>query len=242
MPEITAILLDTEGVLYHRPRQDRHLTAFLQQHGLHLRHRSVVQRALRAAIFDVQSGRITRDAFYDASLRVYGVADEALFPAGREALLRDAADIELYPGVRDTLMYLYQNHYRLGAISDTPHSAREKVTWMAARGVPPMVWDTFMVSSEVGTLKISPEIFERALLHLGTPADGTAFVGHNTDELQRAAELGMMTIAFLPDDPTVQATHRIGSFYELQDLFVSEEDTGRGYYHPGNAAPGVSPD
>ena len=105
-----------------------------------------------------------------------------------------------------------------------------------------MVWDTFMVSSEVGTLKISPEIFEHALLHLGTPADGTAFVGHNTDELQRAAELGMMTIAFLPDEPTVQATHRIGSFYELQDLFVSQEDTGRGYYHPGNAAPGVSPD
>lgn len=222
LSEIKAILFDTGGVLYHRPRQDRHLEAFLKQHGLTLRHRSVVQRGLRAAIFDVRTGRITCEAFYHAILRLHGLEDEALYKEGRAALYQDAADIELYPGVVETLIELRDAAYRLGTISDTGHSAGEKTSWLAARGVPPGLWSAFVVSSDFGQVKTEPAIFELALDHLGTPAEQTAFVGHDSDELTIAARIGLLTIAFMPDDPAVQVDHQIGSFYGLVDSFLEK--------------------
>jgi FMN phosphatase YigB (HAD superfamily) len=219
---IKAILFDTGGILYHRPRRDRHLSAFLEQHRLRQRQRSVVERALRAATFDVQTGRITRDAFYDAILRMHGVGDDALFPTGREALLRDAADIELFPGVVEMLRLLKDAGCRLGAISDSAHTSREKIAWLEARKVPPGIWSAFVVSSEVGSTKSEPLIFKRALGLLGTAAAETAFVGHSPVELARAGEIGMLTVAFLPDDPSCRTDRTIGSFYGLEGLFIGK--------------------
>jgi FMN phosphatase YigB (HAD superfamily) len=221
---IRAILLDTSGVLYHRPREDRHLEVFLMQNGLKLRHRSIVSRGLRAALFDVRTGRISCDTFYDALLRLHGVEDETLFEAGRIALYRDAADIELFPGVVETLIELRDAHYRLGTVSDSGHAAGEKISWLSARGVPPGLWSAFVVSSDFGQVKSERMIFNLALDHMGMTAAETAFVGHNPDELSVAAFIGMMTIAFMPDDPAVEVDYTIGSFYELGDLFVGEEE------------------
>jgi FMN phosphatase YigB (HAD superfamily) len=192
----------------------------LNEHDLPLRHRVVVDRALRAARFDVRSGRISRDTFYDAILRVHGVEDENLLPLGRVALLQDAADIELFPGVRETLVSLQLAGYRLGVVSDTAHSAREKSAWLAARGIPVELWAAFIVSSEVGSVKPGREIFEWALKLLGADWAQTAYVGHDSNELSRAAELGMTTIAFMPDDPAVETDHVITSFYGLQTLLL----------------------
>ncbi len=217
---IQAILFDAGGVLYHRPREDNHLSAFLEPHDLKLRHRKVVDRALRAARFDVQSGRISREMFYDAILRVHGVEDAALFPEGRAALLRDAADIELYPGVEETLHRLYEAGYRLGVVSDSAHPTREKLDWLVARGLPLALWDVFLVSCEQRQLKAEGALFEHALTQLMLDWDEVAFVGHDTSELARAAELGMTTIAFMPDDPATETEYVITSFYGLQDLFL----------------------
>lgn len=217
---IIAILFDAGGVLYHRPREDRHLAAFLNEHGLTLRHRLVVDRALRAARFDVRSGRISRDMFYDAILRIHGVTDDNLLPLGRVALLQDAADIELFPGVRETLVSMQLAGYRLGVVSDTAHTAREKGAWLASRGIPSELWTAFIVSSEVGSVKPGREIFEWAIKLLGADWSQTAFVGHDTNELSRAAELGMVTIAFMPDDPVIETDHIITSFYGLQTLLL----------------------
>jgi FMN phosphatase YigB (HAD superfamily) len=228
---ITTILFDDGGVLYHRPRADRHLAAFLQEHGLALRHRSAVARALRAARFDVQSGRIPREAFFDAVLRVHGVQDERLFPAGREALLADAADIELFPGVREMLGTLYRAGFRLGVVSDTAHPAHDKMAWLAQRGIAPEWWAAFAVSSESGMLKPGGASFERALAQLSTAPREAAFVGHDAAELGAARDLGLTTIAFLPDDPAAHVDHAITSFYGLQALFVP----GEGHANKGAA-------
>jgi len=218
---IVALLMDAGGVLYHRPREDRHLAAFLSQYGLPLRHRQVVERALRAARFDVQSGRISRDLFYDAILRFHGVQDEELFLIGREALLADAADIELFPGVRETLEALYNAGYLLGVVSDTAHTAEEKVDWLAARGLSPELWSAFVVSSETGLLKAGGAIFEHALAQMGiSSVTEAAYIGHDADELALAQDLGLATIAFMPDDPRVPVDYTISSFYGLQDLFL----------------------
>ncbi len=217
---ISVILLDTGGVLYHRPREDRHLSMFLAQNGLKLRHRSVVERALRAARFDVQSGRISRETFYDAILRIHGITDEALFPEGRAALLLDAADIELFPGVSETLYALHEASFRLGLISESAHHAREKISWLSARGLPPDLWSVCLMSAEVGLLKGDSALFERALMRLDISAAQAVFVGHATEQLANASQVGITTIAFMPDDPNVQTDYVITSLYGLRDLFL----------------------
>src|SRR5512147_892069 len=114
LSDIQAILFDTEGVIYHRPRQQRYLEAFLAQHGLTPRHPAILERALRAARFDVLTGRIAVETYFDAVLHTHGIADPALLEEGRAALYQDAADIELYPGVIETLARLQDANMRLG--------------------------------------------------------------------------------------------------------------------------------
>lgn len=217
---IKAILLDTGGVLYHRPRQDRHLIAFLERQGIKPRPRSVVDRALKAARFDVQTGRIACSDFYDAILRTHGLTDPDLFAAGREALAQDAADIELYPGVWETLTNLQEAGYRLGTVSDTPYTAGQKIAWLAARRVSPGLWTAFVVSPDVGSTKEEPAIFHAALRQLRATESEVAFVGHHSVELACAHTMGLLTIAFLPDDPAVEVDFEIPSFYGLGDLFL----------------------
>ena len=218
---LKAIVFDTGGVLYHRPREDRHLAEFLDRHGLKLRHRAVLNRALRAARFDAHTGRISLEDLYDAILRIHNLPeDDEWFAEGREALYRDAADIELFPGVVETLNALQEAGYRLAAVSDTAHAAGEKIAWLAARGLSPGLWTAFIVSSDVGSTLAEGAIFARALRHLDAAAEETAFVGHASDELECASEMSMVTIAFLPDDPGAQAHYTIGSFYGLAELFL----------------------
>jgi FMN phosphatase YigB (HAD superfamily) len=218
---IKAIMFDTGGVLYHRPRQDRHLAGFLAQHGIKLRPRSVVSRALRAANFDVIRGRITREEFYTAVLRLHGLEDETLFAEGHKALLRDAADIELFPGVTETLYALQDAGYELVALSDTPHPAGLKVMWLADHGLAPSLWSDFVVSSESGMLKTEPKLYGRTLARLGYAPDQAAFVGHDSAELACVAEVGLVTIAFMPDDPCVSADYAAASFFALKRLFLN---------------------
>jgi FMN phosphatase YigB (HAD superfamily) len=220
MSEIIALLFDTDGVLYHRPRQNRHLRAFLDQQGLALRPRSVLDRALKAAYFDVRTGRISVDEFYDAILRVNGVTHPALLADGREALARDDADIELFPGVRDTLTVLEGAGYFLGTLTETPHPVGRKIAWLAARGVSPGLWTAFVVSPDAGLMAADPTFFHLALYQLDAAPYETIYVGHDPNELVYAADVGLWTIAFLPDDPAVETDYIIGSFYELADMLV----------------------
>jgi FMN phosphatase YigB (HAD superfamily) len=218
---IQAILFDTEGVIYHRPRQDRYLRAFLEQHDLKPRHPSVLERALRAARFDVLTGRISVETYFDAVLRTHGVCDSQWLEEGRAALFQDAADIELYPGVIETLTRLQSAGLRLGAVVDSPYTAGEEIAWLAVRQLSPGVWSVFVVSSAVGVTKTEPLIFEQALSQLDLTPYAAAFVGHSSAEFACAASLGMQTIAFLPDDPAVETDYTISAIYGLEDLFLA---------------------
>lgn len=222
LSSIQAILFDTEGVLYHHPRQDRYLTAFLDQHDLKPRHPAILERALRAARFDVLTGRIAVETYFDAVLHTHGIADPALLEEGRAALFQDAADIELYPGVIETLGRLQDAHLRLGAVADSPFSPGEEIAWMAARHLSPGLWNVFVVSAEVGATKTEPLIFERALHRLGLTPGETAFVGHVSEDFTCAASLGLRTIAFMPDDPAVETDHIISAIYDLEEKFLRE--------------------
>lgn len=219
LTSLKVLLFDTGGVLYHRPREDAHLRTFLEMHSLALRPRSVLEKGLRAALFDAHTGRISRDTLYDAILRLNGIKDhQNLFPEGRSAIYQDTVDIELFPGVVETLTLLRSLGMRLGTISDTVYSAREKIAWLAARGVAPETWDTFVVSSEVGMTKVYPELFQHALDQLGVPPDAAGFVGHATSELEVAHEAGLTTVAFLPDNYAIDTDYIVGSFFQLAEM------------------------
>lgn len=217
---VQAILFDTEGVIYHRPRQDRFLRAFLERNGLQPRHPSILERALRAARFDVLTGRIPVETYFDAVLRTHGIVEPELLEEGRAALYYDAADIELYPGIAETLTALQEAGFRLGAVVDSPYTPGEEIAWIASQQLSPGLWSVFVVSSEVGATKAEPLVFERALRQLELTPGEAAFVGHDSGELACAAGLGMLTIAFMPDDPAVETHYIISSFYGLEDLFV----------------------
>jgi FMN phosphatase YigB (HAD superfamily) len=220
LTNIQAILFDTEGVIYHHPRQQRYLAEFLAQYDLTARHPSILERALRAARFDVITGRIALDTYLDAILHTHGIAAPDLLEAGRAALFHDAADIELYPGVIETLTHLQDAGLRLGAVVDSPYTAGEEIAWMAARMLSPGVWNVFTVSSDVGATKSEPLIFERALSRLNLTPEQAAFVGHASEELACAARMGMPTISFLPDDPDVETDYQISTIYGLEELFL----------------------
>ena len=206
-------------MLYHYPHPNGYLAAFLAEHGLTPRHPSIVQRALRAAQFDVYTGRITREMFFDAVLRVHGLTDLALFAAGRAALLHDASEPELFPGVWETLVRLRDLDLRLGVVTNSPHPVGDLIAWLAVRNVSPSLWTAFVVSSEVGAMCAEPVIFKRALERLTCESDETAFVGKSSESLGCASTLGLMTVAFLPDDPGVRTDCEARTFYDLARLF-----------------------
>ena len=187
---VQAILFDTEGVLYHRPRQDRYLTAFLEQHDLKPRHPSILERALRAARFDVLTGRIPLETYLDAVLQTHGITDPALLKDGREALFQDAADIELYPGVPQTLPLLQEAGLRLGAVVDSPYTPGEEIAWMAARQLSPGLWTVFVVSADVGATKTEPLPFERALAPSGPDARRNRVCGPRLGRIRVRARPG----------------------------------------------------
>jgi FMN phosphatase YigB (HAD superfamily) len=219
---IRAILFDTEGVLYHHPRQDHYLRAFLDAYGLTPRHPAIVEKALRAARFDVLTGRIPLEMYFDAILHTHGLDDPDAMDEGRAALYQDAGDIELFPGVDAVLTALEAAGLRLGAVADSPYAAGDEIGWLAARQLSPGLWSVFVVSSRVGALKDEPLIFERALHQLGLTPDQAAFVGHNPVDLGCARDMGILTIAFMPDDPDTETDYLIPTLYGLEALFLAD--------------------
>ena len=113
---ITTILLDAGGVLYYRPREDSYLELFLEEHGYKLRHRSIVDRAMRAAIFDVQSGRISGDQFYNAILRLHGVNDRGDLSRRTRGTAARCCRNRTVSGAAKTLIALSEGGYRLGVV------------------------------------------------------------------------------------------------------------------------------
>jgi len=99
---------------------------------------------------------------------------------------------------------LKQNGFFLGIVTNTFNRTTEKLEWFKRIGID-QVWDSFATSCELGVIKPDPQIYLAALDPLGVPPEKTAFVGHAQRELDGAKALGMKTIAFNRDDPSVTA-------------------------------------
>jgi putative hydrolase of the HAD superfamily len=216
---IRAVIFDAHGVLYHRPRGSARLAELLARHGLSLVPAAELRPIVAAERLAAYTSRLTQRDFNLAILRAHGVADPALAEAALDVMAEDAADIELYPGVAETLAALRDAGLLLGIVTDTVHTTSDKLSWLAQRGVPPETFGAVASSVEVGASKPDPAIYRAALDGLGVPPARAAFVGHATDEIEGATAIGCVTVAFRPDDPDGPADARVDDFTQLAGLF-----------------------
>jgi HAD superfamily hydrolase (TIGR01509 family) len=217
---IRAVLFDAYGVLYHRPRANARLATVLARRGLSLVPPGELRARLAAERLSAYSGRLSLRDFNLATLRACGIPEGAFAEDALAAMAEDAADIEVFPGVPETLARLRGAGLDLGIVTDTMHPTSAKLAWMAARGVPPETFGAVANSVEVRAPKPSPDIYFAALERLGAAPEHAAFVGHATDEIEGAAAIGCATIAFRPDDPGVRADARTDDFRRLAELLV----------------------
>jgi HAD superfamily hydrolase (TIGR01509 family) len=218
---IRGLLFDANGVLYSRPRRYARLESFLEPYGLHVlpvaRMRLLVAREHIAA----QTGRMPLADYFAVQLKACGLHDADAIAAGARIMLEDCADIELFPNAVEALEALRSAGIALAIVTDSAHPIERKLGWLEAKGLSRDVFDVAISSVELGVCKPDPRIYMAALERLGLGADVAAFVGHASDEIAGAAAVGLATIAFRPDDPSVRADACIDDLLSLvRDLSV----------------------
>ncbi|MBI5931977.1 MAG: HAD hydrolase-like protein [Chloroflexi bacterium] len=214
------LLLDTDDVLYIHPRPDRHLQDYLAAYDLQPRHPKVVQKALKAAHFDVLHGRIARQEYYDAILSFHGLPQQAL-EYGRSVLLADAAAIQPIGGAVETLIELNNNGLEIGIAANTEHPAEDLVIWLEDVGFPRDLWWMVMTSCEIGLTKPDPAFFKATLQITDIAPEEILYVGRDFYELAMIGEQGIMPLAFQPDNPeNIGGSNIIHSYDELYQLVL----------------------
>jgi HAD superfamily hydrolase (TIGR01509 family) len=215
---VLGLLFDANGVLYHRPKPNRRLNAFLAPLGLAALPDDRVRPYIVEERDAARTGRLSLDEYFQAKLRVYGVVDPDLVERGVRVMMEDAADIALFNGTREAIHALSTSGYALGIVTDSTKSAEIKLSWLEAKGLPARVWTTVVSSAQAGFCKPAAEIYYEALDRMGIQPAHAAFVGHATDELEGAEEIGMATVAFRPDDPDFPADVHVEDLRELVDM------------------------
>ncbi len=223
-----ALLFDACDILYHRPGYEQKLDAFFGPD------RRRVQQQKASAFAKLQTlssrGKIPVTAMFDGMMSLYGLPAER-FAEGHRFLKDAMADVVFFDGVRDGLHQLKKDGFKLAVITNSFQSSQTKLDWFANEGIDG-VWDAFVSSSETGAFKPEPEIYRAALVKLGCAPSDAAYVAHAANELEGARAVGMTTIAFNRDDPSVWADHVIEHFSELPRLARRLRDGGYQRHSP----------
>jgi HAD superfamily hydrolase (TIGR01509 family) len=103
---------------------------------------------------------------------------------------------KLYPGVRDTVKLLNRHGVRQVVISDNEASGVTVRSEILTRFGLARHVDSVITSHDVGCRKPDPRIFEAALKSAGCGPEDALFVGHDKNEIDGAAGLGLVTVEF----------------------------------------------
>ncbi len=211
---ISALIIDPKDVLFMPATEQPHLQGFLHNLGLQPRHPQVVEKALRAARFDVLLGRITRDVYYDAILRFHGVPEYANMKAGREALLADSVLITPNTNAIPVLNQLHVAGIQLSLVANSEHSAREIVLMLSHFGFMHTLWHRVVSSSEIGYILPDPAIFEAVI----EQPDGNVYLG--AQAIPWLIQQGVINLVY-GDDQSVPDAYNIHQIDQLIDLLVA---------------------
>jgi HAD superfamily hydrolase (TIGR01509 family) len=211
---VRALLFDAGDILYFRPNRGQHLKAFLRQLGLtHRTSNPDEELSLKSQAY---AGQITQGQHREKLIRLYGVTDPEQVELGKKALEQDDNDVEVFPGVPETLRRLKAQGFLLGIVTDTAMPLHTKLAWFERGGFGD-VWDSVISSKDLGVQKPDRIIFNAALEQLGVTTGQAVFVGHSPEELDGARAMGMQTIAF-NFDHQARADFYIKEFKDLLDL------------------------
>jgi len=208
---IRALLFDAGDILYFRPNRGAKFEAFL--HDLSLKPDMVSDEEVNALKEQAYCGLINENQYHEALLHLYGITQPELIVRGRQILVEENNNISFFEGVRETLITLKSQAFKLGIITDTAVSIHTKLKWFEAGGFG-HVWDTIISSKELNVQKPDPIIYHAALQQLGLRPDQAVFIGHDAKELDGARAVGMKTIAF-NYEKTAQADFYIEKFADL---------------------------
>jgi HAD superfamily hydrolase (TIGR01509 family) len=217
--EDRGLVFDAHGVLYYRPHPNRRLNHFLAPYGLGALPVEEMRRRLGSKRDEARTGKLSLEEYCREKLRAYGVLDPEHLEIGVHLMLEDSADIALFPGTSEALYELRDMGFKLAIVTDSAKRADVKLGWLERRGLARDLWTAVISSHEAGVCKPAAEIYVEALDRMEIEPSCAGFVGHATDELEGAAEIGMTTIAFRPDDPDVEADVYVDDLRKLLELF-----------------------
>lgn len=132
--------------------------------------------------------------------------------------------ISLFPTERETLLGLDARGLRMGMITNSFQSAREKAHWFQDIGLGCAVGEV-VSSIDFGEAKPAPGIYLEFARRLGLDPGEVAFVGHEDFELRGAEGAGMRTISFNCGEAVVADFH-LNVFEDLLGLVDRDREEG----------------
>ncbi len=203
--EVSALLFDTDDVLFDDTAWHRWLLQLLGRLGLRTHYRTFINSWRFEYLDEVHCGK---RGFWDA-LRCFlqslgltaGQTEEVMTAAHarRETYYRK---IRPLPGVLATTAKLRGLGVPMGVLCNSASTKPELAHFLDGIGLK----DRFrfaLPSIEIGCVKPAPESYLQAIQAMGLPVEQVAFVGHDARELSGAKAVGMPTIAFNHDSDAV---------------------------------------
>jgi epoxide hydrolase-like predicted phosphatase len=153
-------------------------------------------RACRALLLALETGRIDEDEFEPQFAAVLGVAPTGLIDrlfagSGPDEAMLDAVARARAAGIRT------------GLISNSWGTRRYDRKLLAA------LFDGVVISGEVGMRKPAPEMYSLGAQRIGLEAEACVFVDDLAFNLEPAAELGMATVHHLASPDTIAELERL---------------------------------
>jgi HAD superfamily hydrolase (TIGR01549 family) len=256
-PRITTVFFDLGDTLWHFPNMPPRETVrketvgrirkLLESWGEHFEgDRFYLGRDIRLAVDEVTSRAFHGDGidpgYPELCRRIAAQHDLDLTPEQGEELW-EAWNLggaflgrELFPDVLTTLQWLRDRNVRIAAVTNRGYSGPRFHEEMRDLGLE-QLFETTVISCDVGFMKPHPRIFEIALEQLGAAAEETAMVGDSLRaDVEGSKALGMTAIWRRPvaDEP-VEATedepepgavapdYTIENIGELRDLPIFNE-------------------
>ena len=216
---VAGLVFDMGGVLYDDTVWRRWLLRVLGQLGLHTNYRSFYRLWDRQYLAEVHCGRREFSAAFGDFLCSVGLSPaqidevQAACQARRRSL---ETAIRPLPCVKTTLARLHQSGLALTALTDSEYSSAVLTERLERIGLGGL-FESVISSIDLGHTRPEAECYHAAIASMRVGARQTAFVGHDSEELSGAADVGMSTIAF-NFDADARADVFIARFEQLSEV------------------------
>ncbi len=216
---VSGLLFDACDVLYDDTAWRRWLLRVLSRLGLHTNYRSFYHVWKHDFLDDVYRGRREFSEAFQAFLLSAGLSRAQVDEVQAACQARRSqweATARPLPGVKSTLNRLRAAGVAMGVLSDSEHPATMLTERLERIGLGGL-FKAVVSSIDLERTKPDPICYRTALRAMSLSAHEVAFVGHDTEELAGAANVGMPTVA-VNYDPDAQADALIARFEELIGL------------------------